>query len=180
MLRSVFQRVVTAAAFTVVTMGQAQAALFTLDGQGSWLEFMVSDGIRTWQDASGGPAVFQFTSDVAFALRVTDFNFPGDVVSVYANDELLGNTSDVAFDIGAYADTPGDGWADARWSKGQWLLPAGTYVFRGMPEYVSVGIASFGISTMAAVPEPGMLALAVLGLGVVCAARRQRSVRTTV
>lgn len=180
MLRSVFQKLVTAIAFTVAAAGQAQAALFTLDNQGSWLDFMVSDGVLTWQDASGHPALFQITSDVPFALRVTDFNFPGDVVSVYANNELLGNTSDVAIDAEVYADTPADGWADARWSKGQWLLPAGTYQFTGRPVYLSAGVASFGISAMASVPEPGMLALAGLGLGVIWCTRRQRSVLKSV
>lgn len=151
------------AALTACTVQTANAGVFTLTDDGEWFEFLVWDGASSWQDLSGEEAQFVFNSSVPFVLQVTDLNFPGDSVQVFANGSLLGDTPDAGFSFDAYAVSADAAWGDTTWSQRSWELPMGQYTFTGSPLNVPAGVTSFAIS-VTAVPEPEAWAMLLVGL----------------
>jgi hypothetical protein len=156
----------------------AQAAVFELPGDGSWLEFYVAEGVPSWLDAASDPASFTFTSTQSFTLRVVDFFLPGDSTSVFANGSLLGATPEVAFDDSQFADSAAAAFGQPAWSQASWALEAGSYTFTGTAGSVPLGAGAFAISVaVAAVPEPSAVVLMLAGLAFIAgrSARRRRS-----
>jgi PEP-CTERM motif len=171
--------------------GLAHAASVPLTANGPWAEFDIDDfaaqsGGTEWIDFTDGSALtFTFTVSGPTQLRVVDAGFAGDTFSVTLNGAALGTTSAVA--PVAYSDSlPSVGtdfdaaWADASYSRGSWLLGAGTYSLTGaLLQSVSLDgaplNATVGAVMIAAVPEPTSWALLLAGLSVVGVVLRRRA-----
>jgi len=116
---------------------------------------------------------YQFTTYQPTPLQVTDYQCVGDRFEVWDNGVLIGTTSapgpfDDCFDE---AQTPDDGWADPRFSKGTFILPAGDHDIElvVVPGPFVDGSAAIRIEAPITQEIPtlsgGMLALLALALG---------------
>lgn len=110
-------------------------------------------------------------------LYVTDLEASGDQFSIYDNGSLLGGTS---------AAVKGDYrghciscvWADANFSRGVFLLPAGVNVISGIYNG-GVGAGDFAFGVAVPVPEPAAWALmlcGIAGLGLALRSRRRPAI----
>lgn len=116
---------------------------------------------------------YQFTTYGPTPLQVTDFQCIGDRFEVWDNGVLIGTTSlpgtfdNCATDL----DTPDEGWADDRYSKGTFVLPAGDHDIQlvVLPGPFEDGTAAIRIEAPITQEIPtlsvGMLALLALALG---------------
>jgi hypothetical protein len=112
--------VATLAAF----VGVAGAATPIIVG-GGWHSFGSPDN-------STYPQTFTFTASGAVVVKVTDTLCPGDIYSVSDGSTSLGTTSppgnsDPACTYAGYTGDPDQAFADAAYSHGMWLLPAGAH-----------------------------------------------------
>ena len=180
----------------------AQATTFnqaiTTDGQ--WYAFSVdagsaSDQRATWIDldynSTAGNAQdlsFSFTVLDQAILRVVDLYAAGDTYSVTVSSStgssFSSSTSAVAqldLSSGVFANDVDAAWADAiDFSRGQWLLAAGTYTVTGAllqsaKDGAGLALSTSGAVSVTAVPEPSSLALALAALAsVIFVSRRRR------
>lgn len=116
---------------------------------------------------------YQFTTYEPTPLQVTDYQCVGDRFEVWDNGVLLGTTSvpSPIDDCATQVNTPDEGWADARYSKGTFLLPAGDHDIElvVLPGSFEDGTAALRIEAPVTQAIPtlsvGMLALLALALG---------------
>jgi hypothetical protein len=175
----------------IACTGLAHATTTAIAANGQWAEFDVDDvtaqsGGTEWIDNTDGSALsFTFTVAGPTQLRVVDAGFAGDSFSVFLNGAALGTTSAVP-PAAVTASTPSIGtdfdaaWTDASYSRGSWVLGAGTYTLTGaLLQSVSFGgaplNATVGGVILAAVPEPSSWALLIAGLSVVGFVARRRA-----
>jgi hypothetical protein len=169
------------AAALVVLSPAALADPVSLTLDGTWFDFIVGDVGDTWRSALDGEAiVFSVSSSTSFTLRLTDFGFAGDQLEVVADGTaLLGSTSLVATDDTVYAFSPDEAFGTpGTWSQGVWSLGPGSYTFSGTAIGSPFGGAAWGISAVADagtnVPEPGSMAVVLLGLTMLATTRARR------
>jgi hypothetical protein len=184
----------TLVAALIAGAGFASAHASTLAADGSWSSFDVdsfsslSGGVE-WIDLSSGAALaFEFTiaAGQQGQLTVVDAVFAGDTFKVYNGSSLLGSTSAVpvaSYDPAAIGVADFDAaLADPAFSRGQFLLGAGTYsvigmldqslLLNGQPLNATLGGIRLSI---AAIPEPDSLALLLAGLGLMAVVARRRA-----
>jgi len=162
----------------------AQAGTVDVGVDGQWQafdvdEFMSQSGGLEWIELDGSALSFSFTSAVPVLLRVVDGGFSGDVFSVSLDGALLGQTSGT--DVHSYPDSLGldfdAAYASAAYSRGQWLVSAGTHVITGTLAASALVDgqplnASVGAIQLSAVPEPAEWALMLAGLALVAVVKR--------
>jgi hypothetical protein len=184
----------TLVAALIAGAGFASANAATLTADGSWSSFDVdsfsslSGGVEWIDNTSGAPLSFDFTiaDGQHRLLTVVDAGFAGDTFTVYSGGSLLGSTSSVpvaSYDPLAVGITDFDtALADPAFSRGQFLLGAGSYqvtgslaqslLLDGQPLNATLG----GIRlSVAAIPEPDSLALLLAGLGLMAVVARRRA-----
>lgn len=116
---------------------------------------------------------YQFATYEPTPLQVTDYQCVGDRFEVWDNGVLLGTTSvpSPIDDCATQVNTPDEGWADARYSKGTFILPAGDHDIElvVLPGSFEDGTAALRIEAPVTQAIPtlsvGMLALLALALG---------------
>jgi len=136
---------------TLASVSSAQAATIDIATDNAWHTTSWSSGPGSILDDS-----FRFTIDSGNVgtLDVTDFQNVGDVYEVFNSSTSLGTTNFVDFDYSPYANTPDEGWADPRYSKGTFSLVSGTYdIFLRLNSGYSGGIAALRVS-QSTVPVP--------------------------
>jgi len=172
-IRSAFATAAVAAALSAFSPLAAQAV--TLPTDGSWSEFDFDQTGSALYDLSSLDTSFTFTLTGNSVLRVVDAGFSGDRFDLFVNGQHLGLTSaptaqaagaNPVFDAAAL-------WQDTHFSKGSWLLGAGTYTLTGHA-VLSPYEGGFGYLSVTAVPEPETFALLLAGLGLVGVASRRR------
>jgi hypothetical protein len=167
------------------------AETVTLQPNGQWSAFDVdtsasNSGGPEWIALSGDPLTFHFELLKPTTLDVVDGGFSGDVFKVYDNNgtTLLGQTSSAVNNsypasVGLNFDAA---FANSNYSKGSFLLGAGTHNITGLlwvsaldntgqPIYASVGAVRLNIP---AVPEPETVWLLLTG-GLVTFARLRKA-----
>jgi hypothetical protein len=202
MLKFLRPAALSAAALLALAAPFATSHAAVLSGDGSWQafsvdEFRAADGGLGWIDpVATGAAPLQFTFTIAAGfqgtLTVLDTGFVGDTFSVFNGSTLLGQTSAVAphtysFDpLEVAVDDANLAFADLNFSRGQFVLGAGSYSIGGLlaqsvmldastPLNATTGAVQLQVAAVPAVPEPSTYALMLASLGVLVAAvRRQR------
>jgi hypothetical protein len=167
------------------------AETVTLQPNGQWSAFDVdtsasNSGGPEWIAPGGDQLAFQLTLPKPATLDVVDGGFSGDVFKLYDNNgaTLLGQTSSAANNsypasVGLNFDAA---FANPNYSKGSFLLGAGTHTVTGLlwvsaldntgqPIYASVGAVRLNLP---AVPEPETAWLLLTG-GLVTFARLRKA-----
>lgn len=182
-----------AATLAAVTLGQAHAAPIALTPDGSWSSFSVESGVAAsggteWIDLNDGqPISFTFSIDAGFEglLTVVDGGFAGDTFKLYEHGVLLGSTS--AVPVVTYESNPGSvfddfdaAMADPAYSRGSFLLAAGSYEITGVlgqsVQWAGQDLASTvgGLNVaLSPVPEPAALLLLASGMTALSLRRRR-------
>ena len=186
---SPFQSIVLAASMAASTLAGAQTTTTTpVTETGVWMTFvsdelLANSGGLEWVDDSGAPTGFAFTLTSSATLRVVDLWSAGDTFALDINGTAH-TTSAVpvaTLDTAPTALGADAAWADSAFSRGSYLLQAGTYTVTGflLQSVVHQGIplnSTQGALMLAPVPEPGTWALMLAGLGTL-AIRRARQAR---
>ncbi len=187
-MNSISRRAVLAAVLGIACATGAQAATVNLTGAdlNQWQTFDVDDfaapgGGLGWIDVNTNTLLnFSITLGAPAYLRVVDSGFAGDVFSVTRNGNPLGVTSAATdtFALGlARGTTQADfdaAFADDRFSRGSFLLGAGTHDISGLLRSTTAPFnATVGALQLAPVPEPGGWALLLAGLGLIGAIARR-------
>lgn len=113
---------------------------------------IVQVGAAPWTIATIGPVT----------LTVLDLFNSVDQFEILDNAAVIGMTS-VPVDGGACGSDITCALADARYSRGEFLLAAGAHSLTGAQLAGIPGAGVFQLTQVAAVPEPGSLALVLLG-----------------
>lgn len=178
-----FGAVVALAACGASAADQSSSAANPMYGQRNVLPL---DGTWTSLDETIGVGGFfsgpwSYTSGSAVQLDVTDIFVVTDAFSVYVDGNLVGSTAILPdyFALGVdpfgttFQSDPNLAWTDPNFSKGSFLLPAGTHDVTFQSIYIPTG---FGDSTIAfranVIPAPAAAGLA--GLAGLAAFRRRR------
>lgn len=164
-------RSLIAAAITAVSVTVQAADTVVPVVDNNWNQFFFGDAGSSWLNDypfnDPGKLSFSVTLNGPAVLRVTDAGLAGDAFEVFDNGVLLGSTSTP---LGTAADDANGDYAAAfasnKWSHGEWSLTAGTHVITGVTS-ISVFGAGEGAVQIAAVPEPGKVALMLAGLGLI-------------
>ncbi len=178
-------------ASAMLSMAGAQAGPVsttpTLDGR--WYAVFMDtaeSGTSAWFDIEGDHAdtvSFDFTTTQAVWLTVVDAGFTGDTFQVLDGNVVLGTTS-----VPGAANYPGltfdfdEAWADGNFSRGTYLLQAGTHHITGWLAQSALDDGGVPINAtfaglkleVAAVPEPSSWLLALSGLAFVASLARRR------
>lgn len=133
--------------------------------------FNAVSGSVEWIDLDGEALTFEFTTVAPAILTVVDAGFGGDVFAVFDRLTLLGTTSPAT---DTYPDSLGIDFdaalADARWSRGVYVLDAGSYSISGVLSRSAVddsGLpidATVGAIRVSTVPEPATWGLLMTGM----------------
>lgn len=143
---------------------------------GTWI---VLDEFMEVGDFFGGP--WTYTSVLPVQLDVTDLFVVTDAYEVYLNGGLAGSTpflpdyNDLGVDpFGAtFTSDPDVAWLSALFSKGSFILPAGTHDVDFRAIQIPTGFQDATIAFRATrIPSPG--AAALFGLAGLAAIRRRR------
>jgi hypothetical protein len=163
-------RTTLAAALAALSINAHAVGLPT---DGSWIEFDFGTVGSSIYDLSTLDTSFDFSLGQDSVVRVVDLGLAGDRFEIFANGVSLGATSAVlASDAESY--DPAAAWADPSFSRGSWLLGAGSYSITGTVA-VSPYDGGYGAMSVTAVPEPESYAMMLAGLALVgFAARRAR------
>lgn len=131
---------------------QAQTTL-TKD---TWFRF-------SWSDL--GTISEQFTATTS-TLLVVDCCIVGDMFEVFAAGSSVGSTSSVAADDGTSTGaSSGDAaWADSRLSKGMFTVSAGDLISIDVIQRTDLSGSGAGFIKSVTTPEPGTVALLLMGL----------------
>jgi hypothetical protein len=120
-------------ALVILTVAVATLAAFA-GVAGAATAITVGDGWHSFgsPDNSTYPQTFTFTAGGAVVVKVTDTLCPGDIYSVSDGSAPLGTTSapgnsDPNCTYSGNTGDPDQAFADAAYSHGMWLLPAGTH-----------------------------------------------------
>ncbi len=187
-----FRHSLAAALLAGAGLVNAQAA--ALPGDGSWSGFLVSSAGATsggleWIDDTGAPLNFDFSIPLGQQglLTVVDAGFAGDSFKVYSGSGLIGSTSAVpvtVYDPNTAAIVDFDAaLADPAFSRGSFTLDAGSYRVIGvldrsvlLSDGARLDATIGGVRLLvSAVPEPGSLALLLVGLGLLAVGARRRT-----
>lgn len=150
----------------------------------NWLPFDVDDFTALnsgldWIDIGNGSKL-NFTLTGPAILKVVDSGFAGDVFEVFDNGISLGTTSVATntFDTFALGTTQTDfdlAFADARFSKGEYLLGAGSHSITGLLSSTTVPFnATVGGIQVSVVPLPPAIFALLSGLGLFAGFLRRR------
>ncbi len=175
--------VVAAAGMTASATVQSS---FAKDAQFGQRNVLPTDGTWTVLDEFisvgsfySGP--WTYTSASAVALDVTDLFVVGDAADVYVDGSYFGSTpilpdyAALGLDpFGAsFTSDPNVAWTNPLFSKGTFILPAGTHDVTFSPTFIPTGFSDATIAFRAtAVPAPAAAGLA--GLAGLAAFRRRR------
>ncbi len=193
---------IIAVAIALSSLVAHAATVVPVTQDGNWYAFNIGaedtpDGNLNWHDGSytgsyagdAGALSFTFTVADKAILRVVDTGFAGDVfyVSLNGHAPMLSSGASLPFVDQATApivapDAYADAWADTAFSRGEWLLSAGSYTVTGslaksvidLSNLTPLNSTSGGLS-VTAVPEPTSMAMAVVGVLVLLMRRRTRA-----
>ncbi|MDD5034064.1 MAG: PEP-CTERM sorting domain-containing protein [Methylococcaceae bacterium] len=180
-----------AAALASALAMQAEASTVNLMADGQWNEFDVDQSISLsssgldWIDLNDGAALnFSLTLSSPAILKVVDGGFAGDRFEVLDNGVSLGQTSAA---VDTYLADLNMGlnfnaaYADARWSRGEFWLGAGSHSITG---HLSASVlnalsqplnATVGAVSLTRVPVPATWGLLLAGSWMMGAFMRRRS-----
>ncbi|MBX9609663.1 MAG: hypothetical protein K2Y51_25870 [Gammaproteobacteria bacterium] len=168
---------------SALSLPATATTLVPLADDGAWSTFDVDaltslSGGLEWIDLDGVDLAFSLTLSQDSVLRVVDLGFRGDRFELTVSDgittQVLGQTSAVANPDIASEDIvidPDLAWADTNYSKGSFLLGAGSWTvtgvliqsadFGGAPLNATLGAVSL---TAVPVPATGLLMLGASGI----------------
>lgn len=170
-----FRSLLVASIAVLALNAHAVSPSIAIPTSGEWVEFDFDAAGSSFYDLTTLQTSFSFTLSQSSLLRIVDLGFSGDRFSISLNGNTLGTTS--AAVIGSdQMFTPEDAWNDSRYSKGQWLLAAGSYTLHGTAIASPEG-GGFGVMSITAVPEPESWGMLLAGLGVIGAIARRRAQR---
>lgn len=166
--------------------GHAQAANLPITTDSGWFTFDVDpltslSAGKEWIDLDGSALVFELTLVNPAYLTVVDAGFAGDVFEVFVNGASFGTTSPAANSYPVSVGLSfGAALADPAFSRGKYLLAAGSYAITGILSLSALDDAGSAIDAtvggvrVRSVAEPGSLALLLAGTGVLGIAVRRR------
>jgi hypothetical protein len=154
----------------------APASAATLAVGDGWTLFGFGATNSSIYDVATGDATYDFTLTQAALLDVTDaFDF-GDTFSFSNFGVKFADTG--AFDSIDYTNNPDIAFAGTSYSKGSFLLSAGTYSISGIatasPSGAGGSFIRLSAVPTAAVPEPATWGMMILGFGLIGGAMRRR------
>ncbi|GMV25365.1 MAG: hypothetical protein AMXMBFR58_13960 [Phycisphaerae bacterium] len=150
-------------------------AVLPLDGSWTVLDEFISVG-----SLFSGP--WSYTSALPVSLDVTDLFVIGDEFSVFVDGGYVGSTPDQPewsfyttdpFDPGFFEGDPNAAWARIEFSKGTFILPAGTHNVDFRSDAIPSGFNDATIAFRAS-PVPAPASLGLVGLAGLVAGRRRR------
>jgi len=168
---------------------QAEAAV-SLNADGAWNVFDVDNALSTsgnldWIDLDSNTLSFDFTLTGSAYLKVVDGGFAGDRFNVFDNGNLLGQTSVAVNTYPASVGLDFDAaFADANFSRGVFLLGAGSHSITGLLSQSALDNASTAINatvgavSLTAVPLPAAAWLYLTGTALMGFVSRRR--KTTI
>ena len=177
-----------AAVMMAALYGQAEASNLVADG--AWNAFDVDSALSTsgtleWIDLDSNALSFDFTLTGSAYLKVVDGGFAGDRFNVFDNGTLLDQTS-VA--VNTYPTSVGldfdAAYADANFSRGVFLLGAGSHSITGLLSQSALDDSSTAINatvgavSLTAVPLPAAAWLYLTGTALMGFVSRRR--KTTI
>ncbi|MGE3540938.1 MAG: PEP-CTERM sorting domain-containing protein [Candidatus Tectimicrobiota bacterium] len=164
-------------ALPALLAGPVGATSLPVTPDNTWYTFDVDSlsalsGGLEWIDLNDGtPLAFVLSTSTPVRLTVVDAGFAGDRFQVYDNGQLLGETSPGAntypLSLGLDFDAA---LADARWSRGVYVLAAGSHSITGLLSLSALDDnslpleATVGALQLAPVPEPATWAMLATGL----------------
>jgi len=165
-----------------------QAEAITLNTDGAWHAFDVDNSVSNsgdleWIDLDNNALSFDFTLTESAILRVVDAGFAGDRFAVFngIGSQLLGATSSPVNNYPANVGTDFNAaFADANYSRGEFLLGPGSYQISGLLiqsalDDTSTELnATVGAVSLTAVPLPAPAGLYTAGAGLLGLVSRRR------
>jgi len=183
-----------AAALALAASFGAQATTVNLTSAdfGSWKAFDAFDDISplpiSWIDVAYqgdfSPLSFSVTLASDTFLQVVDSGFAGETFSILDNGNVIGTTSAATntydtFSLGSSQADLDTAFADARFSRGSYLLSAGTHVISGRiissTAPLEFQYATTGGIMLTPVPEPETAGILLAGMALVGALSRRRA-----
>jgi hypothetical protein len=150
-------------------------ASVALPTDGSWAEFDFDQAGSAIYDMSTQLTSFSFTLTQNSVLRVVDTGFSGDQFTINVGGQTFSTSTPV---VQSDSEDPifdaSTNWSDARFSKGEWLLTAGSYTVTGKVT-ASPFDGGYGYMSVTAVPEPESYAMLLAGLGLMAIVARRRA-----
>lgn len=176
---------ILATALLAAMCANAEAAPISADG--AWHAFDVDDSVSSsggleWIDLDNNALSFEFTLTGSAILRVVDGGVAGDRFRIFNNlSDVLGETSAAANTYPDSVDTDFDAaFANFDYSRGEFLLGAGTYQISGLLIQSALDDtgaeinATVGGISLTAVPLPTAAWLYVTGAGLIGLVSRSR------
>jgi hypothetical protein len=164
-----------------------QAEAITINADGAWHAFDVdpsvaNSGSAEWIDLNNDTLSFEFSLSSSAILRVVDGGFAGDRFAVFnGTGNLLGATSspvnNYPVSVGIDFDAA---FADANYSRGEFLLGPGNYQIFGyllqpaLDDSNAAIDATVGAVSLTAVPLPAAACLYLSGAGLLGWVSRRR------
>lgn len=178
---------VALAAFALAPLAATAQTVLPLSVNGGWQSFDVDDfaaldGGTGWIDNTSGESLsFTFTLAGPATLRVVDAGFAGDTFSLVVDGQAYASSAvpTVIYDNELQALLDFDAaWADARYSRFEVTLGAGTHTLGGallqsvlLPSGAPLNAT---IGAVSLVPEPATVATLMTGLLLLGAVLRRR------
>lgn len=179
-MRKIFNGLLAAVALTALAGAPARADTITplIDG-GGWSTYFFGAPGSDFQDLGGTTIDFTFTLASSDILRVTDGFNDGDqfhvTIAKSGGGTVTHTTSVPVFDGTNFFDCWSCAFFDpaGRFSRGTFVLDAGSYVVTGTAPVSPFGSGEGAIALGGGVPEPATWALMLLGFGGLGAALRR-------